>query len=253
MNLNFLDGFSKYFQISNFIKIYLFGAGFHAEGRKDGQAEWHDDINSRFSRFCEKRLERKIVIVFIHVKVWSLIASCVEKVLHYKSGRSCKPRLILGRINFSFAGFEHAPFWTPVCSIISQHEPTKCTFFYINILIFNFDIFYMFRTWEFIFRKTPVVVMVWHVLHALKGTRFESVDAVKAKATQLLNSLTQDDLQHCFQQWKIRMERCRDRGGNYIERDNISIVWFFFNKGLEYESGFFIATPRVHQYRESRR
>ena len=43
-------------------------------------------------------------------------------------------------------------------------------------------------------------------------TRFESVDAVKAKATQLLNRLTQDDLQHWFQQWKIRMERCRDRG-----------------------------------------
>jgi len=59
---------------------------------------------------------------------------------------------------------------------------------------------------------------------ALKGTRFESVDAVKAKATQLLDSLKQDDLQHCFQQWKIRMERCRDRGGDYIEGDNISIV-----------------------------
>jgi len=60
-----------------------------------------------------------------------------------------------------------------------------------------------------------------------------------------LNSLTQDDLQHCFQQWKIRMERCRDRGGDYIEGDNISIVWFVFNKGLEHESGFFIATPRM--------
>ena len=59
---------------------------------------------------------------------------------------------------------------------------------------------------------------------ALKGTRFESVDAVKAKATQFLNSLRQNDLQHCFQQWKIRMERCRDRGGDYIEGDNISIV-----------------------------
>ena len=59
---------------------------------------------------------------------------------------------------------------------------------------------------------------------ALKGTRFESVDAVKAKATLLLNSITQDDLQHCFQQWKICMERCRDRGGDYIEGDNISIV-----------------------------
>jgi len=59
---------------------------------------------------------------------------------------------------------------------------------------------------------------------ALKGARFESVDAVEAKATQLLNSLTQNDLQRCFQQWKIRMERCRDRGRDYIKGDNISIV-----------------------------
>ena len=80
---------------------------------------------------------------------------------------------------------------------------------------------------------------------ALKGTRFESVHAVKAKATQLLNSWTQDDLQHCLQQSKIRMERCRDRGGDCIEGDNISIVWFFFNKRLEHESGLFIATPRM--------
>jgi hypothetical protein len=53
------------------------------------------------------------------------------------------------------------------------------------------------------------------------------VDAVKAKATLLLNSITQDDLQHCFQQWKNRMERCRDREGDYIEGNNISIVCFF--------------------------
>jgi len=58
---------------------------------------------------------------------------------------------------------------------------------------------------------------------ALKGTRFGSVDAVKTKATQLLNSLTQDELQHCFQQWKIPRERCRNRGGFYIEGDNTSI------------------------------
>ena len=48
------------------------------------------------------------------------------------------------------------------------------------------------------------------------------------KATQLLNSITQDDLQHCFQQWKIRMELCRDREGDYIEGDNISIVLITF-------------------------
>ncbi|KAJ8949367.1 hypothetical protein NQ318_012032 [Aromia moschata] len=40
----------------------------------------------------------------------------------------------------------------------------------------------------------------------LKGTRFESVEAVKAKATEVLNQLTDADFQHCFQQWKSRME-----------------------------------------------
>ena len=53
---------------------------------------------------------------------------------------------------------------------------------------------------------------------------FESVDAVKAKATELMNELSEDDLQHCLQQWKIHMERCRDRGGEHIEGDNISIM-----------------------------
>jgi len=34
---------------------------------------------------------------------------------------------------------------------------------------------------------------------ALKGTRFESIDAVKAKAMELMNKLSEDNLQHCFQ------------------------------------------------------
>ena len=67
---------------------------------------------------------------------------------------------------------------------------------------------------------------------ALKGAMFESVDAVKAKATELMNKLSEDDVQHCFQQWKIRMERCRDQGGEYIEGDNISIVKFFLMKNV---------------------
>jgi len=47
---------------------------------------------------------------------------------------------------------------------------------------------------------------------------------VKAKATELVNKLSEDGLQHCFQQRKIRMERCRDWEGEYVEGDNISIV-----------------------------
>jgi hypothetical protein len=47
---------------------------------------------------------------------------------------------------------------------------------------------------------------------------------VKAKAVELMNKLSEDDLQYCFKQWKICMEQCRDRGGEYFEGDNISIV-----------------------------
>ncbi|KAJ8944897.1 hypothetical protein NQ318_012706 [Aromia moschata] len=55
------------------------------------------------------------------------------------------------------------------------------------------------------------------ISQALKGTRFESVEAVKAKATEVLNQLTEADFQNCFQQWKSHIERCRDRQGEYIE------------------------------------
>jgi hypothetical protein len=59
---------------------------------------------------------------------------------------------------------------------------------------------------------------------ALKGTQFDSMEAVKAKATELMKKLSEKDLQHCFQQWKTRMEWCRCWGGDHFEGDNIFIV-----------------------------
>jgi hypothetical protein len=59
---------------------------------------------------------------------------------------------------------------------------------------------------------------------ALKGTHFESVDAVKAKATEVMKKISEKDLQHGFQPWKIHMELCRGWGGGHFEGDNISIV-----------------------------
>jgi hypothetical protein len=61
------------------------------------------------------------------------------------------------------------------------------------------------------------------VKSALKGTRFETVEAVKEKAMEVMYGLTENDLQHCYEQWKIHMERCRDRGGEYIEGDNMKL------------------------------
>lgn len=62
------------------------------------------------------------------------------------------------------------------------------------------------------------------VKSALKGTRFETVEAVKAKAAEIMNGLSENDFQHCFEQWKIRMGRCRDREEEYIEGDKIAVV-----------------------------
>ncbi|KAJ8951001.1 hypothetical protein NQ318_006385 [Aromia moschata] len=59
----------------------------------------------------------------------------------------------------------------------------------------------------------------------LKGTRrFKSVETVKAKATEVLNQLTEADFQYCFQQWKSRMERCRNRQDEYIEGEKVATV-----------------------------
>jgi hypothetical protein len=47
---------------------------------------------------------------------------------------------------------------------------------------------------------------------------------MKAKATEVMKKLSEKDLQHCFQQWKIHMERCGGQGGDHSEGDKISIV-----------------------------
>ncbi|KAG5337601.1 MOS1T transposase, partial [Acromyrmex charruanus] len=58
---------------------------------------------------------------------------------------------------------------------------------------------------------------------ALKGTQFESMEEVKRKSAELLNALTKEDFQHCFDQWKKRMERCVARGGEYIEGEHLIV------------------------------
>lgn len=59
---------------------------------------------------------------------------------------------------------------------------------------------------------------------ALKGNRFETVEAVKRKATDVMNMVSENDWQQCFQQRKIRMQRYKDRAGEYFKGDHVSIV-----------------------------
>ncbi|VVC44527.1 Transposase, type 1 [Cinara cedri] len=66
---------------------------------------------------------------------------------------------------------------------------------------------------------------------ALKGTRFESMEAVKQKTAELLKALTKEDFQHCFDQWKKRIEKCMARGGdtlkNFFKGNSIKVRGLF--------------------------
>jgi len=51
----------------------------------------------------------------------------------------------------------------------------------------------------------------------LKGTHFVSVKNVKAKTAEILNSLTEHDLQNCFEHWQHRMQLCVNSELDYFE------------------------------------
>lgn len=56
---------------------------------------------------------------------------------------------------------------------------------------------------------------------ALKGKRLVALKAVKEKVARDRNELTEKKFKHYFQQWKICMKRCRDKGCLYIGGDNM--------------------------------
>jgi transposase len=53
----------------------------------------------------------------------------------------------------------------------------------------------------------------------LKGTHFMSVENVKAKKAEILNSLTEHDLRNCFEHWQHLMQLCVNSERNYFEGD----------------------------------
>jgi hypothetical protein len=42
---------------------------------------------------------------------------------------------------------------------------------------------------------------------------------VNAKTTEILNSISEIDLQNCFERWQHRMELCDNSEGKYFEED----------------------------------
>jgi hypothetical protein len=58
----------------------------------------------------------------------------------------------------------------------------------------------------------------------LKGMRFSDVDGVKENTLTALKSISCQEFQSCFQQWKKRWDKCIDSHAEYFEGDyNIQV------------------------------
>ena len=54
----------------------------------------------------------------------------------------------------------------------------------------------------------------------LKGQCFVSIEEIQAELQQVLNTLTQADINECFQKWQNRWDRCIQAQGAYFEGDS---------------------------------
>jgi hypothetical protein len=57
----------------------------------------------------------------------------------------------------------------------------------------------------------------FYLFPKIKGTHFVSVENVKAKTVEILNCLTEHDLQNCYEHCWHRMQLCVNSEGNYFE------------------------------------
>jgi len=53
----------------------------------------------------------------------------------------------------------------------------------------------------------------------LKGKRFQNVEEMRVKTTEALKTITLQEFQNCFEQWKKRWDKCIDSQGEYFDGD----------------------------------
>ena len=53
----------------------------------------------------------------------------------------------------------------------------------------------------------------------MKGKRFADVSELKKKAPEVLNNISTEEFQKCFQQWEKRWHECIESKGEYFEGD----------------------------------
>ena len=60
-----------------------------------------------------------------------------------------------------------------------------------------------------------------HMKGQMKGKRFADVSEVKKKTLEVLNNISTEEFQKCFQQWEKRWHKRIESKGQYFEGDYI--------------------------------
>lgn len=57
----------------------------------------------------------------------------------------------------------------------------------------------------------------------MRGQHWDDVETIKRETTRQLKSLTSEDFEGCFEQWKQRWDKCITIDGDYFEGDKIDL------------------------------
>jgi len=57
----------------------------------------------------------------------------------------------------------------------------------------------------------------------MRGQHWDDVETIKRETTRQLKSLTSEDFEGCFEQWKRRWDKCITIDGDYFEGDKIDL------------------------------
>jgi len=58
-----------------------------------------------------------------------------------------------------------------------------------------------------------------HMKGQMKGKHFADVSEVKKKTVEVLNNISTEEFQKCFQQWEKRWHKCIESKAEYFEGD----------------------------------
>ncbi|GFT20242.1 putative transposase [Trichonephila clavipes] len=57
----------------------------------------------------------------------------------------------------------------------------------------------------------------------LKGHHFGSLENIQMAVTNQLKAIPISEFHQCYEEWKMRLQRCVASGGSYFERDNVEL------------------------------